>query len=139
MKSRLNFGIQREYELNLFTNCVTLTLLFHYKISLCSTPGHYSTPGLYSALGLYPAIDLILKLQGVLSMANSGPNTNLSQFFITYDKHPSLDGKYTIFGYVIYGANSTLDAIEDEPVGKKHRPVKDIRIQQVTIHANPFA
>ena len=43
--------------------------------------------------------------------ANSGPNTNKSQFFITYAKHNSLDMKYTIFGKMIDG-EETLDAIE---------------------------
>ena len=44
-------------------------------------------------------------------MANSGPNTNASQFFITYAKHAHLNGKYTVFGRVI-GGLEVLDAME---------------------------
>lgn len=60
-----------------------------------------------------------------------------SQFFITYAKQPSLDGKYTIFGRVIDGADSTLDAMEREPVNAKSRPLHEITLDKVTIHANP--
>jgi hypothetical protein len=61
----------------------------------------------------------------------------LVQFFITYAKQPSLDGKYTIFGRVIDGADSTLDAMEREPVNAKSRPLHEITLDKVTIHANP--
>ena len=44
-------------------------------------------------------------------MANSGPNTNASQFFVTYAKHAHLNGKYTVFGRVI-GGLEVLDAME---------------------------
>ena len=76
--------------------------------------------------------------RGVLSMANNGPNTNGSQFFLTYGAQPHLNNMYTIFGQVIDGF-PTLDAIEKIPVGKKNRPLSDIRIEQVIIHANPLA
>ncbi|KAI9325634.1 cyclophilin-like domain-containing protein [Obelidium mucronatum] len=77
--------------------------------------------------------------RGILSMANKGPDTNKSQFFITYAKHSHLDSKYTVFGKVIDGFD-TLDAIEKVPVdGKSNRPVQDVRIKSVTIHANPLA
>jgi len=71
-------------------------------------------------------------------MANSGPNTNASQFFITYGKHSHLDGKYTVFGHVIDG-HDTLNAIERVPADAKDRPLHPITVENVTIHANPFA
>ncbi|CAO3598221.1 unnamed protein product [Absidia cylindrospora] len=77
--------------------------------------------------------------RGIVSMANSGANTNGSQFFITYGKQPHLDTKYTVFGKVIDGADTTLDAIEKVPVDEKHRPIQELRIKNVTIHANPIA
>ncbi|KAG4305088.1 hypothetical protein PORY_001258 [Pneumocystis oryctolagi] len=77
--------------------------------------------------------------RGVVSMANSGPNTNGSQFFITYLKHQHLDGKYTVFGRVIDGINTTLDSLEKLEVDSKYRPLKEIRIKHITIHANPLA
>ncbi|KLO17428.1 peptidyl-prolyl cis-trans isomerase-like 3 [Schizopora paradoxa] len=77
--------------------------------------------------------------RGLVAMANSGENTNKSQFFITYSKQPHLDGSYTIFGKVIDGVDTTLDAIEREPVDKKNRPLKEVRLEKITIHANPIA
>ncbi len=71
-------------------------------------------------------------------MANSGPNKNGSQFFILYAKQPSLDGKYSIFGQMVDGFE-TLDKLEKEAVGKNNRPLNDIKISDVTIHANPIA
>ncbi|XP_062434539.1 peptidyl-prolyl cis-trans isomerase-like 3 isoform X2 [Rhea pennata] len=78
-------------------------------------------------------------VRGVVSMANNGPNTNGSQFFITYAKQPHLDMKYTVFGKVIDGLE-TLDELEKLPVNEKtYRPLNDVRIKDITIHANPFA
>ncbi|XP_035218298.1 peptidyl-prolyl cis-trans isomerase-like 3 isoform X2 [Stegodyphus dumicola] len=77
--------------------------------------------------------------RGVVSMASNGPNTNGSQFFITYAKQPHLDMKYTLFGKVIDGLE-TLDELEKLPVNPKtYRPLTDTRLNSVTIHANPFA
>ncbi|XP_075737148.1 peptidyl-prolyl cis-trans isomerase-like 3 isoform X18 [Rhipicephalus microplus] len=77
-------------------------------------------------------------VRGVVSMANNGPNTNASQFFITYAKQPHLDQKYTVFGKVIDGLD-TLEELEKVPVNPKYRPLRDIKLNSVTIHANPFA
>ena len=52
-----------------------------------------------------------------------------------------MDGKYTIFGKVIDGAElgGTLEVMEKVPVDAKHRPLDEIRMEGVTIHANPIA
>ncbi|EUC65106.1 cyclophilin-type peptidyl-prolyl cis-trans isomerase-like protein [Rhizoctonia solani AG-3 Rhs1AP] len=77
--------------------------------------------------------------RGIVAMANSGPDSNKAQFFITYAKQSHLDAKYTIFGKVIDGADSTLDAMERSAVNEKNRPVHEIKIHGTTIHANPIA
>ena len=76
--------------------------------------------------------------RGMLAMANAGPNTNQSQFFLSFAKLPHLDGKVTIFGRVIDG-HGTLDALERLAVDERDRPVRDAKIERVTIHANPLA
>eukprot|EP00658_Telonema_sp_P-2_P011048 TRINITY_DN14200_c0_g1_i5.p2 TRINITY_DN14200_c0_g1~~TRINITY_DN14200_c0_g1_i5.p2 ORF type:complete len:128 (-),score=18.89 TRINITY_DN14200_c0_g1_i5:240-623(-) len=76
--------------------------------------------------------------RGVISMANSGPNTNGSQFYIVYSKQAHLDKKHTVFGRVIHGWE-TLEYMEKSPVGAKDRPINDMKINSVIIHANPIA
>lgn len=77
--------------------------------------------------------------RGFLSMANSGVNSNQSQFFITYSAQPALDLKYTIFARVIDGFQA-LDELEKLPVNpKSYRPLVEKKINSVTIHANPLA
>ncbi|GAM27295.1 hypothetical protein SAMD00019534_104700 [Acytostelium subglobosum LB1] len=76
--------------------------------------------------------------KGILSMANSGADTNGSQFFITYGKQRHLNKQYTVFAKVIDGLD-ILDQMEKVPVDNKDKPLNDIILKNVTIHANPLA
>lgn len=75
--------------------------------------------------------------RGILSMANTGPNTNKSQFFITYRSARHLDGKHMIFGRVV-GGLETLDKMEAIETNAKERPKKEIRIETCQVFVNPF-
>jgi peptidyl-prolyl cis-trans isomerase A (cyclophilin A) len=69
---------------------------------------------------------------GKLAMANAGPNTNGSQFFITVAATEWLTGKHTIFGEVVEGQD-VADRISKAPRGPQDRPVKEVRLNSVTI------
>jgi peptidyl-prolyl cis-trans isomerase A (cyclophilin A) len=69
---------------------------------------------------------------GRLAMANSGPGTNGSQFFVTVAETPWLNGKHTIFGQVTEGYD-VVEAIATAPTAAQDRPAEEIRIERIDI------
>ncbi|GFP90289.1 peptidyl-prolyl cis-trans isomerase cyp65 [Phtheirospermum japonicum] len=76
--------------------------------------------------------------RGVVSMANSGPHTNGSQFFILYKSANHLNFKHTVFGMVV-GGLTTLSAMEKVPVDDDDRPLEEIKIISIDVFVNPYA
>ena len=72
-------------------------------------------------------------VRGALAMANAGPNTNGSQFFlVTLEATPWLDGKHTVFGQVTDGMD-VVDKLEGLPTDGRDRPRDDAKIEKLTI------
>jgi len=87
-------------------------------------------PGYKFADEIHP--DLAFNRPYLLAMANAGPGTNGSQFFITTVPTPWLTGKHTIFGEVTSG-REIVDAISNVPTGRNDRPVDDVVLESVDI------
>ena len=76
--------------------------------------------------------------RGIIAMANSGPNTNGSQFYILYQAAPHLDGKHSVFGRLV-GGMDTLNRMEIIPVNQDNdKPLKTIKINKTIVYQNPF-
>ncbi len=93
-------------------------------------------PGYKFADEIHP--DLAFDRPYLLAMANAGPGTNGSQFFITTVPTPWLNRKHTVFGEVVSGSE-VVEAISKVPTGRNDRPVDDVVLESVVIERDGAA
>ncbi len=96
----------------------------------CPLGTGYGGPGYKFEDEILP--ELIFDKPGKLAMANAGPNTNGSQFFITVAPTPWLNGRHTIFGEVVYGYD-TVVKISEVPRDNRDKPYENVLIKKVII------
>ena len=93
-------------------------------------------PGYTFADEFHP--ELVFDRPYLLAMANAGPGTNGSQFFLTVGKTPHLNRRHTIFGEVADAASrEVVDAISATPTDRRDRPVDDVVIESVRVERRP--
>jgi cyclophilin family peptidyl-prolyl cis-trans isomerase len=131
---RTCYNFYKLCESNLYTNTT-----FHRLIPGFMVQGGKVSTGSVFGKQFVDEIDADLKHDdfGILSMANAGPNTNESEFFITFGPTPHLDGLHTIFGKVV-GGLAVVSEIEKQPVNEYNKPLKQIKIEQTILYGNPF-
>ena len=108
-------------------------LIFHRVIKDFMVQGRPKEPAPAAGYTFEDEINDHKVVRGALAMANAGPNTNGSQFFIvTTDAAPWLDGKHTVFGEVTEGMDA-VDAIEGTETGPGDRPTEAQVIERVEL------
>jgi len=108
-----------------YKNCVIHRLIKGFMLQTGDYENSNGTGGASVYGKKFPDENFELKhtKRGQLSMANSGPDTNGSQFFITFDAAPHLDGKHVVFGEVVKGWE-VLDAIENMKTNSNDEPIE---------------
>lgn len=124
---------EKKYDGNVFHRVVKDFVIQGGDFTNANGTGGYSYKGPGTQLEDEISPDL-KHIRGAVSMANAGPNTNGSQFFIVLPKDGAsfLDGGYSIFGQVFEGMEA-VDKIAELPVGAYDRPVADVKIERVEI------
>ena len=110
------------------------------KYSSSSTKSEEKDSNIWGTTGFKDEFDRRLKHSepGVVSMANSGPNTNLQQFFITFKECPHLDNKHSIFGLVVDGMDRFVEKVKKVETDKKDKPTVPITIVTTEILTDPI-
>jgi cyclophilin family peptidyl-prolyl cis-trans isomerase len=117
-----------------YKNCVIHRLIKGFMLQTGDYENSNGTGGasVYGKKFQDENFDLKHTKRGLLSMANSGPDTNGSQFFITFDAAPHLDGKHVVFGEVVKGWD-VLDVIEAMDTNSKDEPIELLYISNTKI------
>jgi cyclophilin family peptidyl-prolyl cis-trans isomerase len=118
-----------EDEQSAYAGCMFFRIVKNFMIQTGDFENNDGSGGVSIYGKYFEDEDLTISLNkpGLLVMANKGPDTNNSQFFITTSDAQHLDGKHVVFGEVIYGMN-IIKTIEDTPVNEEYKPSIEIYI-----------